>query len=216
MFLFDEQKVVFLLPPKVGSSTAENFLCKSKKPFIKFDRHTTLKDAVAKYPRIADYKINCFLRNPVDKFMSSVAMLRIKAWPSSFGIKKRDLMLAAELEKVGKTFNGVENMSFEDYVDAFSFVKVNYPMILWKQLNWIKFGNVTANILDFDNYESSLREATQGLGLEDASFEIVNKTPDQYKGVATDKIINFVKTEYADDCALWYETFGRSVNTGDV
>jgi hypothetical protein len=212
MLIFNEQKVVFLLPPKVGSSTAENFLTKSDKKFTKYNRHTPLKYALIEFPFIADYKINCFLRNPIDKFMSSVVMAKFKAWPSTFGIKKRDLMLTDELKKVGKSFNGVENMSFEDFVDAFSVARINYDLIFFKQLSWIKHGNVTANVLDFENYESSLRSAAKGLGLENAPFEILNRTPDQYRGVVTDKIVDFVKTEYAEDCQLWYEKFGRRVD----
>ena len=76
MILFKNEKIAFALPPKTGTTTAKVFLFNSKKCVELMDRHTLPTSVFEFYPDIAAYKIYCFLRNPITKFLSAVAWVK--------------------------------------------------------------------------------------------------------------------------------------------
>ena len=146
MILFKDKKVAFALPPRTGSTTAKEFLFKSKNCVQLPNRHEPPKIFIKKYPTLADYKIYSFLRNPLERFVSGVHFVN------------KDTNL---------------DMSCDEFIDN-KFAKLSSFIVFKKQAEWFEGVNVEA--LNFDNYETELRRVTDGLGLDAHSIEWLNKS----------------------------------------
>ncbi len=196
MVLFKDQKVAFLLPPKTGTTTAVKFFRNSKEATIFEGIHLQPEIALEKAPEIVDYKIYCFLRNPVDRFISGLLMFQEHQF-----IKN----LLNVLSKDSVT-------DCKDFIDVYYLKnKSKVPKIIFCPQH-IYFSGLNVTALDFDNYESELRKATVGLGLDNFSIGWENEGLHDKKKEMAKKIVSFVKVEYAKDCELWFQKFGRSLD----
>ena len=194
MILFKDQKVAFLFPPKTGSTTALEYLLHCKDAVSIGHKHTAVKQALRTEPNLRDYTVYAFLRNPAEWLISGLLMFREHYYINNF----------------------VKALERDDVFDSKDFAEVYY--IRHKNLHplntlapQIKYFNGDLNViaLDFDNYESELRRATQGLGLDDVAIGWENKGVHDSKKAMAKKVISLVKSEFADDCALWQERFGK-------
>ncbi len=197
MVLFRESKIAFLMPAKTGSTTAVSFLYNSKQATVFDATHARPLDALKLAPDLAECKVYCFLRNPAERFISS-------------------LIMDADKHYFAKNF--LNALSRENVTDCKDFVDVYYVRnkayfgnaFFIPQSQYFEHLNVTA--LDFDNYEAELRKATEGLGLDSFSIGWENKGAHDKKKEMAKKVVSFVKKEYAQDCALWEEKFGRRMD----
>ncbi len=110
-------------------------------------------------------------------------------------------------------------LSRDDIVDYKDFIDVYYKRhnrsyfagLLSPQVEYFN-GNLEVVALDFDNYESELRKATSGLGLDDFPIGWENKGAYDGKKEMAKKVVSYVKTKYAEDCELWFQKFGRRID----
>jgi hypothetical protein len=127
---------------------------------------------------LTDYKIYSFLRNPIDRTVSCI-----------------------------KAFKPIFNCNtFDEFIDNFDANIKPDNVVFMPQSKWFEGANVIA--LDFDNYESELRKATEGLGLEEIPIVHRNQSVVTDEPV-TEKVINFVKSRYAEDYALIKDRLGK-------
>lgn len=196
MILFKPNRVAFAFPAKTGSTTADHFLRNAANATRLPNRHEIPKDLLKKFPGLSEYQIYAFLRNPLHNFISKVNFIR-----KADGFK--DMLVRNSVSKTA------DELTYDDFVDLYSLIKLE-PLQYITNSQSVYFQVLNVEALDFDNYEAELRRATQGLGLDEFPIQHLNATTDT--GVVTQKVIDFVKAEYADDCQLWFEKFGRRID----
>jgi hypothetical protein len=202
IFNKEKQRCLFF-PPKNGTQTAFNFLqglgwhSHTNKTFETF--HTYPNEMVDKYVNLKNYNLYCFLRNPIDRFVSAVL------W-----VKRNN---TAQIEHVLKTKNvdsDAESLTYDQFVDNLEELKLGTtPKIFEPQINWLAYPGI--NILNFYNYEAELRQLSGAYDRKKYPIRLVNVSTDFGKSVVTSKVIEFVKTNYFEDCKLWDTYFSKSV-----
>lgn len=125
-----------------------------------------------------EYKVYSFLRNPLERTVSC-----LKSYMHSFPYS-----------------------NYEDFIDNFDKHIKPDNLFFLPQAAWFKSANVIA--LDFDNYESEIRKATVGLGLDDVPVIPLNESP-EINAPITQKVIDFARTKYAEDYALIKDRLGK-------
>jgi hypothetical protein len=194
MIFHKEKKLCMFLPPKNGTFSTRAFLKKSGWIFLN-PPHVYPEMLLKKYTNLSSYKYFAFMRHPIDKFES--AMLFTKKQPGGFALVEK--MISQ------KGFNcTVENLTYDQFIDGIDIVK--NEIMFQPQVKWFLLPGT--EVLNFDNFESELRRIS---GDYVSPLEAKNVTGDFGKSVITQKVIDFVKTEYAADCAFWKERFGREI-----
>lgn len=199
MLIVDEHRIAFAFPAKTGSTTAVKFISNFKGATkVLPQKHLLPSEVVKDYPQIKDYRIFCFVRNPVDRFVSAMCMNGTEPFIKDLATavcKTEDLNVDEFLQKY--FLGGVQHGPFRRYM-------------FLPQIKYFQGFDVTA--LDFDDYETELRKATEGLGLSDIKVTRENEGDSEMKKQLTFKVTSFVKAEYAEDCAFWEGKFGRRIN----
>lgn len=196
MILFKPNKVAFAFPARTGSTTASDFLSNAPNATRIVGTHELPENILKRFPGLSEYQIYAFLRNPLHNFISKINFIR-----KAGGFK--NILVSNNINKTA------DELTYDDFVDLYPLIKLQpLRFITNSQSAYFQVLNVEA--LDFDNYEAELRRATQGLGLDEFPIQHLNASTDT--GVVTQKVIDFVKAEYADDCQLWFEKFGRRID----
>lgn len=196
--LFDKEKKLCLFEPtKTGTRTAQNFLRNIGWVFLPPD-HGYPDDYLAKYPNLANYKAYCFLRNPIDRFVSAILYLKQQP-PCALRFKQ-----VIDENGIAAT---VETLSYDQFVDHINQFKAKFPIMLEAQSRWMTLPGT--EVLDFDNYEAEIRRIS---GDYNSPLGVMNKTTDFGKSTVTQKVIDFVRQEYAADYALAKDRLGKEYN----
>lgn len=193
MLFQKEQKLCLFLPPKNGTNTAINFLTSSDWKMIKPLGHILPEHAVEKWPNLTQYRPHVFVRNPLNRFISTVLFLKQKDEERFQGV-----LTASGIEE------SVEGCSYDQVIDAFGNFKSIFKILLFPQSRWATLPNT--EILDFDNYEAEIRRIS---GNYTNPLIIKNKSTDFGRSVITQKVIDFVRQEYAADYALAKDRLGK-------
>jgi len=203
MILFEEKKVAFLFPARNGSTAASKFLRKSKIKYIALEnRHIPLKDAKNNFPQIEDYTIYCFFRNPIERVASYI----------TFDL---DNVYAKNIIKIFK--NDVKGKDYTNFLDVYFKNKVDSYIagVYFLPQRSYYLNDLNVEVLNFANYESELRRASQGLDLDDIKIERQNQS--KYEDSEVNKIefiswlTPYMKEYFADDCKFMYEKFGYKI-----
>lgn len=202
MIFHKEKKLCLFMPPRTGSTTARIFLAKNGWNLLK-PEHGRPDQHLKKYPNIAEYKAHVFLRNPLTKFVSSILFLKRvfipNGTPQHFGYA-----LVEELIKANGLDCTVESLSYDQVVDLFPQFKEKFGVMFLAQVDWATMPGT--EVLDFDNYEAELRRISGAEG----PIPNLNPTRNDYgKSVVTQKVIDFVRQEYAADYALAKDRLGK-------
>lgn len=177
MFFHKDKKLAFLLPPKIGTHTLIDFLPKCgfyALPPV----HRNFEWFANKYPNLSQYTVYAFMREPMDYFESAFRYMRRSISPDS--------------ELAGIDFQSYEQMI--EYLPAFQ-REIN---ILTKPQSWW-LSDTRLTLLNFNNFESELRRIT---GNTDQPIPKLNAA-DEWRGVITPAVEEFVRQHYADDYRLW-------------
>ena len=194
MYFHKASKQAFVFPPKCGTQTAMRFLaaCGWKHAA---KSHFVPEVFIEKYSNLQSYKLYAFLRNPLARFESAV----LYAKQAGINHKVMDKLLVDHgIQKTRET------VSYDELVDIFPAVKEAFGVIFKPQVDWYQVPNVTP--LDFDNYEVEIRRIT---GNTEVPLVIRNKSTAFGKSVITQKVIDFVRQEYAADYALAKDRLGK-------
>lgn len=177
--LFNKKKLLALfLVPKTGTTSACDFLknCGWKNVL---PEHRTPEYFLKRYPNLNLYNYFAYIRNPLNRFESTILYLK--------GLGRIDV-------------------TYEKFVDKFDYFYKQNTELLLSQTEWFKSPKVKA--LDFDNYETELRKLAGDVG---STYQIkkLNNTSLIEKDVMTQKVIDFVRSHYAEDYALAKERLGK-------
>lgn len=194
MYFHKASKQAFLFPPKCGSITAMNFLaaCGWKTAYMS---HNVPEFFIEKYPNLKNYQIYAFFRNPVTRFESAV--LYAKQAKINHEILEK-LLVDNNIQETR------QSVSYDKIVDIFPAVKTALGVIFKPQIEWYRVPNVTP--LDFDNYEAEIRRIT---GNMETPVVAMNKATSFGKSEITQKVIDFIRQEYAADYALAKDRLGK-------
>lgn len=200
MHFHKESKKAFIYPPKTGSTSLENFLDamgwkKLRQVYMPVDV------VVSRYPNLANYTIYGFLRNPLHRFESVI--LHLKRAEENIPLNPFRKIIEDKFGKPGET------ASYEDVVDVFPIMLEGLPKFFSPQSYLLNHPKVT--VLDFDNYEAELRQAT-GNTVDPIPFLNVSANFDVPKSEITDKVRAFVREYYAADYALAKDRLGKEYN----
>ena len=199
MIFNKEKNVAFVLPTKTGTQTIKYFLGEigwTALPNRKTHNYTD--QLINEYPNLSNYTVYGFLRNPLLRFESAVLHM------------KRVLVGYEELRNVFQKQvlpESMETASYDSIVDVFPAVIATIPNFFDPQVKWLAHPKVT--VLDFDNLEAELRRISG-----DTTTPIVsqNVATSYGKSVVTQKVIDFVRQEYAADYALAKDRLGKEYN----
>jgi hypothetical protein len=197
MFIFEEQKIAFVFPPRTGSTTAVEFLASSKLKFVQHSyRHVLPEDAFSTYPHLKAFKVYGFFRHPAEVFTSVL----LSQNPSHLSVSKISNLIEKNVkdgyfEFMEVYFKRNKDLIFND-------------MTMCQHKYYRHFGVIP---LDFRNFESELRRVTSNLDLNAVKIGLLNVTENDKKARFADWLTPFVAKEYPDDFALWQEKFEQRV-----
>lgn len=193
MLFQKEQKLCLFVPPKNGTKTAMTFLREENWKMVKPLSHILPEHAVEKWPNLTQYNYLMFVRNPLDRFVSTILFN-----------KQRDSERFQQVLDTCEIQESVEACSYEQVVDNFDHFKSTFNVLFFPQSRWATLPNT--EILDFDNYEAEIRRIS---GNYTIPLVIKNKSTDFGRSVVTQKVIDFVRQEYAADYALAKDRLGK-------
>lgn len=194
MLFHKDKKLCLFEPPKTGTRTARSFLHNVGWVYLAPD-HGYPEDYLAKYSNLNQYQAYCFLRNPLERFVSTILFLK-----QLNSVTTRIQQIIDE-NTIPAT---VETLTYEQFVDYFSQFDTKFPIMWEPQSRWTTLPGT--EILDFDNYEAEIRRIS---GDYTNPLVVQNKSTDFGKSVVTQKVIDFVRQEYAADYALAKDRLGK-------
>lgn len=210
MILDRQSKRALMLNPKTGTTTIATILSKISDLNVVHEhtRLISLRNMVKE--EYSNYKVYCFYRNPVDRFISGfeysksgriasftnyLALLyRNKSVPLFSNLSRKAL---PELQEAIQDLTISEFLNPKDgrFIDCV--LKMDSSFVLEKQVAFCNHPNVT--LLDFDNYEENVRFILKEFDL-DHTVEIPHlNTTDKVDHNLSLADINKIKQIYKED-----------------
>lgn len=183
MFFHKDKKVAFLLPPKTGTHTLINFLPKCGFYALP-PLHNRFEWFANKYPNLNQYTVYAFMREPMEYFESAFRHMR------------RSILPDGELAETNF-------QSYEQMIDKLPVLQREFQLLTRTQSYWLDDSRIT--LLDFNNFEAELRRIT---GNADQPIPKLNAA-DEWRGVITSAVEQFVREYYAADYALAKDRLGK-------
>jgi hypothetical protein len=194
MMFHKASKKAFLCPTKVGTFTVCHFLNSVGWKSLG-GPHRFFEEYVEKYPNLLNYKVYCFLRNPLARFES--AILHLKQMPYTRA-QFQDLINEQRLNET------IQTISYDQVVDKFTAIDKQFDMLFKPQTAWFTYANAQA--LDFENLESELRRVAESY---EQPMKWYNKSTDFGRSVVTQKVKDFVLEYYAADYQFAKDVLGK-------
>jgi hypothetical protein len=193
--VFDKRlKIAFVLPTKTGSTALRCYL--RQYGFFRLkEKHETVDKLIELYPNLSEYKIYGFLRNPLERFESTILYSKQNRIFSS--------VVASRLVEHGID-KSLEEISYDEIIDNFAKVYDQNWALFRPQVDWLKHPLVTA--LDYHNMQAELNRVVATF---DEPMPVMNQSSDFGKSVITDKVINFVRNYYAADYQFAKDVLGK-------
>ena len=152
MIFNKEKKICLFQPPRTGTTTARNFLMLNGWNVV-MPFHGTPDELITKYPNIKQYKMYCFFRNPLDRFLSCVAYCEEieKVKFSKDIVDEFDWLFKPQ--SCWANFNGMNLLNFEKYEDEIRILSglkndIKYPINL-KNSSLKKPANLSKQLFNF-------------------------------------------------------------------
>lgn len=199
--IFNKEKLKCLFfPPKNGTITAYDFL-QDLGWYFHPSKHYSFMHSypdtmIKRYPNLNNYEIYVFIRNPLNRFVSSILYLK-----RMYGKKLNKII---EENKLNTT---VDKLTYDEFINLFEKIKKSYDffdVIFKPQFKWVSLQNI--KLLDFCNYELELRKVS---GNYTNPIILKNASTDFGKSVVTENVIDFVRSYYAEDYALARDRLGK-------
>lgn len=236
MIVSNNKKIIVLMNPKVGTqsinSTFSNFgehnfdyINGHHESFAFLRGETRSGNVVNLTDSLDNYKIYCFYRNPIDRFISGVNHFKrthTGFFKNFFYDRLKDINIHANMLIKKKTNYEmlpqadramIESISYIDVLNLFEFLRDKYNLSLennkkmlafFPQVNWIKSDLYQNNITlcDFRNFESELLKIIDAFGFDSSNVSI-NRINESIK-YPTDNIIDDatklkIRQVYKDD-----------------
>lgn len=208
-----------MLNPKTGTLTLATLFSKNSdlKVAHEHNRLTFLK-AVVGEEEYYNYKVYCFYRNPVDRFISGFNYSktgRIASFTNYLALLYRNktvpLFSNLHTKPIPELQDSIQDLTLSEFLNPKDtriyecVAKMDSSFLLEKQIAFCNHPNVT--LLDFDNYEENVRFVLKEFGLDD-TIEIPHlNTIDGEEHYLSATDIDRIKQIYKED----YDFF-ESVN----
>ena len=152
-------------------------------------RHTKPSDS--QIDGFNEYVVYGFFRDPLDRYLSLVRYFKMS-------VEKPTVIETAKekFANVGLTVEQVINASYDDFVD-FPETNLAVPFYFDPQVYWL----ANAQLLDFNNYTQEVLRVARMLGQNQVQIGVLNDSP-QSNEIPSQKVIDYVKSRYADDYRL--------------
>ena len=188
MYYDTQRKLAFVFPPRTGTTMFSRLLT-DWGVAVYNNKHT--KPSEAQIDRFNEYVVYGFFRNPLDRYLSLVRYFQMS-------IQKPTVIEAAKekFANVGLTVEQVINASYDDFVD-FPETNLAVPFYFDPQVYWL----ANAQLLDFNNYTQEVLRVARMLGQNQVQIGVLNDSP-QSNEIPSQKVIDYVKSRYADDYRL--------------
>lgn len=180
MYYDAQRKLAFVFPIRTGSTTFYEILKNVGLSSVSGEKHILIQDALIKMPELKDYSIYGFFRDPVDRFLSIKRYL--------FQLVKQQVELTHP--------KGMEFLVNEDYENAV----LEMPGYFSKQIEWLN----GATLLDFKNYNLEVLKVMKMLDIKQVTIA-VNHWTENSNEIPSQRVIDFVQAQYADDYRLGRE-----------
>lgn len=212
MIISNNKKIIVVLNPKTGTqsiNTTFNNLDKNNFDYITGHHENleffNLQRKIKNFPTLVypleDYKIYCFYRNPIDRFISGANYLRrthIGFFKNFFYDRLKNVNVHSNTIINGREKynilsqqdkNLIESISYIDILNLYEFLSKKYNLTqqdnkkmlaFFPQVNWIKSNLYQDNIIlcDFRNFEQELSKIITAFGHDPTTVEIakINET----------------------------------------
>ena len=186
MYYDTQRKLAFVLPPRTGSTTFSELLYKwgaSNAGFLH------LKPSGVQIENFNQYTIYGFFRDPLDRFLSLIRFIRDKKIsPNQF------------YETCGMSRQEFKLMNYDQMLDAFPKYEPLIPNFFDPQVDWL----ANATMLDFNNYTAEILRVARMFDVTQVNLSVNNWT-ESTDEAPSQRVIDFVRSRYADDYRLGRE-----------
>lgn len=186
MYYDSQRKLSFVLPPRTGTTTFGQLL--SEWGAVRAGvMHPKPSDV-----QISDfdqYALYGFFRNPLDRFLSLARYVR-----------NGRIIFSSFYTDCGITQEQFKQMNYDQMLDAFPKYQALMPKFFDPQILWLQ----NANVLDFNNYTAEILRVARMFNITQVNLSVNNWT-DSTDEVPSQRVIDFVQSQYADDYRLMKE-----------
>lgn len=183
MYYDPQRKLAFVLPPRTGTTTFSQLLANWGAIRADF-RHPKPSDV--QIENFDQYALYGFFRNPLDRFLSLVRYVR-----------DGHIFYGKFYSNCGIGTEQFKQMSYDQMLDAFPKYQPFLPKFFDPQILWL----ANATVLDFNNYTAEILRVARMFGVTQVNLSVNNWT-DSTDEVPSQRVIDFVQSQYADDYRL--------------
>lgn len=175
------------MPPRTGTTMFGTLLAQWNIPLAGKTKHS--KPSEIQLDGLEQYAIYGFFRDPVDRFLSMLRYMQQKygAWDK----------LLADVEMSSEQFKA---LNYDQLVDLFPKYQNSFPFYFHSQTAWLE----NAQLLDYRNYVPEILRVARMLDVTQVHVGVMNET-DNAGITPSQKLIDFVQAQYADDYRLGRE-----------
>lgn len=186
MYYDTQRKIAFVLLPRNGAKTFSNLL--SDWGAVRAGvMHP--KPADVQIDNFNQYSVYGFFRNPLDRFLSLIRYVRDGRIISSAFYSDCDI-----------TPDQFKQMNYDEMVDALPKYKPLIFNFFDPQVEWL----ANATMLDFNNYTTEILRVARMFDVTQVNISVNNWTEGASE-IPSQRVIDFVQSEYSDDYRLGRE-----------
>lgn len=186
MYYDARRKLAFVMPPRTGTTTFSQLLKKWGAVRADFSHPKPSDVQIADFDQYAVYG---FFRNPLDRFLSLVRYVR-----------DGNIFFGNFYVDCGITHEQFKQMNYEQMLDAFPKYQPLISKFFDPQIAWLE----NATVLDFNNYAAEVLRVARMFDVTQVNLS-VNNWSDNSGEIPSQRIIDFVQSQYADDYRLGRE-----------
>lgn len=194
MYYDAQRKLAFVLPPRTGTTTFSELLSQwgAVRTFVMDQKSVDVmhpKPADVEITDFDQYALYGFFRNPLDRFLSIIRYIR-----------NGHVFYSKFYSDSGITPEQFKQMNYDEMLDAFPKYQPLIPKFFDPQISWL----ANAKTLDFNNYTAEILRVARMFGVTQVNV-FVNNWTDNNGEIPSQKVIDFVQAQYADDYRLGRE-----------
>lgn len=187
MYYDTQRKLAFVMPPRTGTTTFENLLTSWGAQLVAPSKHS--KPSEVQFDGFSPQETYGFYRDPLDRFLSLFRYMRNR-------IHEWDFVTIPS----GISANQIAESNDDELLELFPKYNTLIHNYFDLQNDWL--ANATA--LDFNNYTVEVLRVARMFDVKQVNLAVHNWT--ENAGVTpSQKLIDFVQAQYADDYRLGRE-----------
>lgn len=190
MYYNAQRKLAFVMPPRTGTTMFERLLIEWQVPLIGLSRHAKPSEVMIEEP----HTTYGFFRDPLERYMSLVRYYKMIVNDTTMREANETRLASA-----GMTIADVQALSYEQFID-FSVQGLTANFYMRPQTDWL----ANAELLNFNNYTAEILRVARMFGKTQVRVGVMNDS-NQSNETPTQRVIDYVQAQYADDYRLGRE-----------